>query len=407
MNQFLLRGNRPADDPIFALNQEAAARRASGESIVNATIGVLLHDDGSLAVLPSVVRAYAEIPPDEWASYAPISGVAAFLQAVMDDVLAERPGLRAAATAVATPGATGAIRHAVATFLHRDQALLTTSFHWGPYGIVADEQERRLATFEMFEPRGNADRIHLGALDRGLGELIAAQGRALVCLNDPCHNPTGYSMSERDWLDAADILARHAETAPVALVLDAAYATYAKRGLSGALCAFEKLLGRALLLVAWSASKSLTSYGMRVGALVALVPDSDERRRVQAALGYACRGTWSNCNRGGMTMAARLLGDPLLRDQVSRERARLVELLDERIRTFNEAATARALRYPRYDGGFFVTVFSRDARRTADELRARGVFVVPQQGGLRIALCALPAREIPRLVECLAEAERG
>ena len=44
MNQHLVPGRRgrPADDPIFALNAEANARKAKGESIVNATLGALL-----------------------------------------------------------------------------------------------------------------------------------------------------------------------------------------------------------------------------------------------------------------------------------------------------------------------------------------------------------------------------
>ena len=51
------RRGRPADDPIFALNKEATARRAKGESIVNATLGSLLNDDGTLAILPTAARA--------------------------------------------------------------------------------------------------------------------------------------------------------------------------------------------------------------------------------------------------------------------------------------------------------------------------------------------------------------
>ena len=36
-------------------------------------------------------------------------------------------------------------------------------------------------------------------------------------------------------------------------------------------------------------------------------------------------------------------------------------------------------------------------------MRARGVFVVPLQGAVRIALCSTPERSMPRLVEALAE----
>ncbi len=48
----------------------------------------------------------------------------------------------------------------------------------------------------------------------------------------------------------------------------------------GPVTALEAVADRALVLVAWSASKTFTHYGLRVGALVALVPDAAERARV-------------------------------------------------------------------------------------------------------------------------------
>ena len=307
MLSFLVKGDRPGEDPIFALNQEAKTRAARGESIVNATIGVLLDDSGALSVLPTAARIVREIEAEEWAAYAPIGGSPQFLQAVIDDLFAGHPRLRAAATAVATPGGTGAVRHVFSTFAEPGHAVLTTSFYWGPYAILADENQRRVVTFEMFDPEATTSQLHLASLDQKLGELVKTQGRAVVIINDPCHNPTGYSMSARDWQAAVEIIGRHAEKAPVVVLLDAAYAAYAPNGLDVPLTALGSLLGRALVLVAWSASKTLTQYGLRVGALVALAPDAGERSRIQAALSYAGRGTWSNCNRGGMLAVARLL----------------------------------------------------------------------------------------------------
>ena len=413
MQPFLIKGDRPGEDPIFALNQEASQRIARGESIVNATIGVLLDDKGALAILPAAARAVRDVKAEDWASYAPISGSPEFLEAVMDDLLAGHPAMRAAAVAVATPGGTGAIRHAFSTFLEPGQALLTTSFYWGPYAILADEHQRRVVTFEMFDPSTSQSQLNLEAMDRALGKMLAEQGRALVVINDPCQNPTGYSMNERDWRTAVESIGRHAERGPVAVLLDSAYSAYAPRGVKIALGALESLLGRALLLVAWSASKTFTHYGMRVGSLVALLPDASERRRAQAALGYASRGTWSNCNHGGMAAVTRLLREPALAADVARERADLVTLLDQRVATFNELARAKGLRYPRYDGGFFVTVFVDDdpgksaresAVAAAQKMKADGVFVVPVNGALRVALCAVPATSIPRVVDSLAKA---
>jgi aromatic-amino-acid transaminase len=403
---FLVKGDRPGQDPIFALHQEASQRILRGESIINATIGVLLDDHGKLAILPSAARAIKEVKDEDWSSYAPISGTPEFLEAVMDDFLAGHPAMRAAAVAVATPGGTGALRHAISTFLEPEQALLTTSFYWGPYAILAEEHQRRVQTFEMFDPSNYGNQLNLEALDRALGELLASQGRALVVINDPCQNPTGYSMNERDWRTVAESIGRHAERGPVTVLLDSAYAAYAPRGEQIALAALEALLGRALVLVAWSASKTFTYYGMRVGALIALLPDADERRRVQSALGFASRGSWSNCNHGGMSAVTQLLRDPTLAAQIRRERSELVTLLGERVATFNELARARGLRYPRYDGGFFVTVFVDDAFAAAEKTKADGVFVVPQKGALRVALSSVPRENVPKLVDSLAKACR-
>src|SRR5580700_9286562 len=63
--------SRPADDPIFALNREATERQAQGESVVNASVGALLDDEGKLAVLPTAARAVHDVPAGEWAAYAP------------------------------------------------------------------------------------------------------------------------------------------------------------------------------------------------------------------------------------------------------------------------------------------------------------------------------------------------
>ena len=50
---------RSGDDPIFALNAEATRRAKAGESIVNATLGALMEDDGRLATMPVVFETLA------------------------------------------------------------------------------------------------------------------------------------------------------------------------------------------------------------------------------------------------------------------------------------------------------------------------------------------------------------
>ncbi len=395
--------DRPGDDPIFALNAEAERRARAGERVLNSTLGSLLDEHGRLAVMPSVFEAFRRVQPEVAAGYAPISGPPAFLAAVVRDlfgggVLAEH------AVAVATPGGTGACHHAIVNFLEPQEKLLTTSYYWGPYATLALHTRRSLATFEMFAADG---RFHAAAFEKALERLAREQSRTLVFLNTPCHNPTGYSFDEEDWSRVVAILGRAAERSPVTVLLDLAYAKFAGPDPLGWQRHFAKLLGRATLVCAWTASKSFAQYGARVGACVAVEKDPEERQKIRNALGFSCRGTWSNCNHLGMLAVTELLSDPELERRADHEREALRGLLRSRVQLFKEHASRSGLAYPRYEGGFFVSVFTPDAKMTAEVMKAEGVFVVPLPGAVRVAICSTPLAEVPRLVAALEKGVRA
>jgi aromatic-amino-acid transaminase len=375
--------------------------------VVNATVGALLDDEGKLAVLPSVVETMREVPALQAASYAPLAGPESFDRAIVADLFGDSP-LADHAVAIATPGGTGALRHAVANFLERGHSLLTSSFYWGPYKTIADENDRVVETYRMFRPTddGAPGELDVASLDVALRACIERQGRALVFVNDPCHNPTGYSMRAPQWRELVDVVKNAGKTAPVTLLLDIAYYLYGSSDPRAFLAHLQPLVGEVGLMFAWSGSKSFAQYGARIGAAIVVDSDADRRKRVRDALSFSCRGTWSNCNHAGMLAVARILAEPSLRARVDVERASLKRLLDGRVRAFNDAARGTVLRYPRYDGGFFVTVIvpaSKDAFAVAAKMRARGVFVVPQAGGLRVALCSVAERDVPRLVSSMIE----
>lgn len=392
---------RPSDDPIFALNREATQRKAQGHAVINATVGALLEDDGQLAVLPTVMDAVRAVEPRKAAAYAPIAGVPEYLNAVIRDLLGGT-ALADMAVAASTPGGTGALRHAVSTFLERGQSVVTPSFYWGPYQTICDEHERGVRTSPMFTAGGGFD---VSGFADVLQRTAKEQGRLLVFLNDPCHNPTGYSMSEGEWEGVSAALREVSAQVPTTVLADVAYLGFAKDQRSF-LKHLAPLTERAAVLFAWSASKSFGLYGQRVGALIACTADGAQRAAMQNAMAYACRGTWSNCNAAGQHAVARCLTDASLDVAVRAERARLTALLDGRVSAFNRAAEGSALRYPRYDGGFFVTLFAEDAKGSAERLKARGVFTVPGKDSLRVALCSVPEAQVPALVDALRDCVR-
>jgi len=390
--------SRSGDDPIFALNAEAQRRARAGEAVVNATLGALMDDQGKLAVMKSVFEALAAVDPQRAAGYAPIAGERGYLDAVVGDLFGASE-LARYSVAAATPGGTGALHHAIVNFLEPGQALLAPEYYWGPYKTLADHTRRKVETFRMFD---GARRFDSAAFERGLEGQLRSQGRALVLLNTPCNNPTGYSLDAQEWSDVTRIVRAAARRAPVALLVDHAYAKFGAPGSERWVEHAAQIVGEALLLVAWTASKSFAQYGARVGALVAVHPDESERKRIDNALAFSCRGTWSNCNHAGQLAIGKLLADATLRARADAEREALRKLLDERVAAFNTAAHAARLDYPRYEGGFFVSVFAPRSDAAAAHMRDAGVFVVPIPGALRVALCSTPARDVPRLVQALA-----
>src|SRR6185312_989366 len=188
-------------DPIFFFHQQALLRQGRGDRIIDGTVGVLLDDGGRLVVLPTVAAALNELPRLAWAPYAPAAGEVDFLNAVKERVYPAE--LRAHAVAVATPGATGAIGLAIAMGLGPDETLLTCAPHFTVYADLAVSQGRRLTTFPALDGSGRFD---VAALARRLDAIAARQSRLLIVLNDPCQNPTGYTMSARDWAALSEVV---------------------------------------------------------------------------------------------------------------------------------------------------------------------------------------------------------
>ena len=389
--------DREGNDPIFRLNSEARARAADGESILDATMGALMDDEGQIAVMPSVAEAIARVPTGKAAGYSPISGSPPFLDAVRRDLLGNSD-LLPKSVAVTTPGGSGAIYQAIKNFVEPGHQALTTDYYWGPYPVIAQHLERDVSTFGMFSPDLSFD---LEAMKRGIRQHIDTQGRLLLILNFPCHNPTGYSLDLGEWMSIAEVVRAAGEEAPVAVLLDLAYHRFGGESADLWIDAVPTMLETTTVLLAWTASKSFCQYGARIGSLVALHPDQEERNKLANALGFTCRATWSNSNHLGQLAVTDLLVDPELSKRADTDRAGLVELLRTRVEAFNSAASTAGLHVPRYDGGFFVVVFTPDGEKTAAVMRDMGVYVIPLKGAVRVALCATPEAEIPRLVEAL------
>jgi len=388
----------PADDPIFALNAEAQARKAAGESILNATVGVLLDEAGQLVVLDTVMDLWRGLGAMDVAPYTPIAGDPAFLKAL---VQRHWPLLGAAGAACATPGGSGALSLSLRNFLERGQTLLTTAPFWGPYATMAAENGMGLTTAPW--PAAGQD-LDGAAWDGALQTLMKAQGRVMLWLNDPCHNPSGRSLSAGDRATLIGLLREVSARGPVTLLLDLAYLDYTREpeAVAAALKDYAALgaEGRVLVGASMSLSKSMTLYGARGGALA--FPWCGDPA-LQAALTQSCRGTWSNCARAPQALLLRLAKDGKAQAHLAAEHRHWSEVLSARALALDAALVAEGMEALHWQGGFFVTVPAADPEAACEGLKTHGVFTVPLPEGLRVGLCGLRADEAPRFARALGQ----
>jgi aspartate/tyrosine/aromatic aminotransferase len=399
MSEHLVPGRRHFDgaDPIFTMNAKAQQAAAAGVPVINATMGALLDDDGTFVVLESVMGLYRQLTPMEVAPYAPIAGDPKFLLAL---TRRHWPELTSYGVGVATPGGSGALALSLKNLLEPGMAVLTAAPYWSPYATLAIENRMVLETAP--HPAAGAP-IDLDAWRAAGGRILRSQGRLLVWLNDPCHNPTGRSLSTADRRGLIAVLEELAAHGPVTLLLDFAYLDYARdpHTVTDALADYRAAGARGQVLVGacLSLSKALTLYGARAGALV--FPWSSDGA-LKEALATSCRGTWSNCARAPMSLLLRLEQDAAAQAALAAEHAHWRTLLAARADALDAALRAEGLAGATWDAGYFVTLPADDAPALAERLTQEGVFVVPMQGGVRVGICGLRVADAPRFARALA-----
>jgi len=392
----------PADDPIFTLNAEAQKRKAAGEDVLNATLGALADDDGRLVLHRTVRDLLGELGPEEVMPYAPITGDPGYLRAL---VRRTWPRLDGFGTACAAPGGSGALAISVRNLLEPGMTLLTAAPFWAPYATLAGENGARVVTAPFPEP-GQA--LDAEAWLRAGAALMAEQKRLLVWLNEPCHNPTGRSLSRSDREALMAVLRQLAERGPVTLLLDCAYLDYTAEPdqVRAALDHYAELgeEGRVLVAASLSLSKALTLYGGRAGALV--FPWTRDSA-LQAALGATCRGTFSNCARAPQSLLLRLERDAPRQAALLAEHRHWSGVLEARAQALDAALKAQGLPGAPWVGGFFIALKAPDPGAVCARLRELGVYVVPLPDGMRVGICGLAAAQAPRFARALAQALAG
>ena len=397
----------PKEDKIFGISNRANAmiEKKGKDAVINATIGALLDDNGDLMVLSSIDETFRSLTPQEYAAYAPIAGIPAFRKAVVKAALGKYETKRYV-EAVATPGGTGSIRNTIANYSQAGDKVLTSDWFWAPYRTIASEIGRGLDTFQLFN---DERKFNIASFEQKVFELLEQQEYLTIILNTPAHNPTGYSLTIEDWESVVAVLNKVPAGRKVALLVDVAYRDFAgdEDEYRKFLPVLEGLPVNVLPIIGYSASKTLTAYGMRCGAMICLAPTEAIAKEFKRVGEFSSRGSWSNCSRAGQSVMARIYADEELLARVTRERAEIRDMLLRRGKAFEEEAKKVDLVTVPFDAGFFVSIPCDDPDAVASKLEEKGIFTVPLAKGVRVSIASVSeekCRIIPAEIKKAMEA---
>ena len=274
---------------------------------------------------------------------------------------------------------------------------------WEAYKHLAAANGLKFDTYSLFDRDG----FNLSSFSEKVLKMVKKQHKVLAVINDPCQNPTGYSLSLEEWKSVVEILKEAAKYGEVILLDDIAYLDYDFRGAAKSreyMTLFNGLPENILVIIAASMSKSFTSYGLRVGAQVAVSSSPKVIEEFDTASTFLCRTSWSNTTRGGMKLLAEIYENENLLKEVEDEREEKIILLEKRAEIFLREAKKEGLITCPFRSGFFITIpLKENAAEIIADLKSKKVFVLPVLGGMRIALCSVPCNKIEKLPKILAE----
>jgi len=373
-------------DNVFAIS--TIAKQDTDKDKINATIGSLSDENGSIVALKTVFDNERNIPDAKRAAYAPgLCGDPAYLKAVTDYVLDGRVK-ELKSEIIATPGGTGALSLAASSCLNSGETIIFPEVSWGNYKNIADESNLKRITYDIYN------------LNDLFAKIDSVDDKFILIVNSPCENPCGHKYTNEEWIQIIDKL--NSLNREVILLADIAYIDFDYDDGRKCFECFDKAWDNVLVLIAFSASKSFSYYGERVGALLMLHRNEELLADILNHFTKHSRATWSNVNASAMINIAEIIGNHL--DEYKSEVNTYIELLKTRSERLIEKLNENNIEYYPYNSGFFITLKTPDIEgRDAlhKKLMEKHIYTIKVNNGIRIAICSLQLDKIDRLVENL------
>ncbi|MFH2043547.1 MAG: aminotransferase class I/II-fold pyridoxal phosphate-dependent enzyme [Pseudomonadota bacterium] len=288
--------------PKGILSQSAEAKQKAYK--LNATIGIA-KESGKTMYFPSVMSLIDGIEAEDALTYAPSFGIPELRKVWQDSIYEKNPSLygKKISLPVVTCGITHAISVVADVLIDPDDVVILPDMMWGNYNMILNVRKgARISNYPIFTQNGE---YNLSAFEKLINTEAKKHKKITVLLNFP-HNPTGYTVSEKEGDGIADILLNAATKGTnIVTICDDSYfgLFYDDKTLKESV--FTRICDRSPNILAVKvdgATKENYVWGLRIGFITYGCKIDGEAEKIYDALEKKTAG----CIRGNISNASHL-----------------------------------------------------------------------------------------------------
>ncbi len=379
---------------ILKISKDAIAASKKHKGVINSSVGMFYDDEKNVGGMPIVTQAIKNFSDNDILPYPSVDGGLEFKTNVISWVFKEyEKEIRKTmfVDACATPGGSGAIAATFSVYTKQNDYVFVSDIRW-QYERFAARAKLRLFEHKLFK----GDNFDIENFKIRLDELCAIQKRVIVIVNDPCHNPTGYTLSEAEWEQIINILNTKIDN-EIVFIYDVAYLDFShEKDNRKKMSYLVQLKTHIITIISFSGSKTFGAYGLRLGAAIGLSSDEEKVKMFHKSYVNEARGSWS----ASPTVSINLMN---YFAQTENKNAFLTglnkinSLVQLRSASFIEQCKTIGVKTHPFRSGFYVVVLTPNPEKDYLKLAEKHIYAVPMSGGIRFALCSMSAQEIKGL----------
>ena len=382
------------NEMIMDLNRLAKIQKQKGCHVIDATLGMLYDDHNQLMEIKTISDKLKEQINYCSKVYDSFIGSESFNKNIIK-WLFKGQELGCYVGCGYTMGATGALSFCFSNYC-RGGIILVPSIRWSNYDCILDYYKVNKLEYVFF----NNDKFNI----LNFKDVMQKQNNDIsILINDPCHNPTGYTLEEKEWEEILNFLYEQSFQKRINVILDLAYIDYTSSNFISVLKKISYIVNKNLsFFLCFSFSKSFGLYGYRGGVVVSLVNTDYELELFYKQLKNFARSTWSSPNHLLTNTFELLLSNNKVIDDIRKTINSYIELLNIRRNMFVEESVKCGLELFPNKEGFFVLVKTYNPISLTKLLIKDNLFVVPFPQGVRIAISSLSINDVcivPKLIK--------